>query len=751
MVRDNSSCAKKILNIRRDEMKLNLFAAAAVMSLLLPFSGMALAQEEEKGYQISGEGELGVRSVNYNNNSAKFQQYRDLQTGAYGNFYLDLYKGSYYLGLTGENVGQDDQFYELRGGKYDSFKYKLYYNEIIHNLSFNDKTFYTGIGGGNLNYYATNRAPNTDTVYTPNIPTTSNLWNTFDYTKQRKDVGGALEFSFRSPFFGKLEADHRETNGVQPLGAPSSVFVDRIGVQGSAFGNSVEMPAPIDYTTDTLSLTGGYKSQPFIASVVASYSKFENHKDYLKWRNPYVTTTSVTEVSSLPSDNDYWKILAQGLWRLPFDSALSMRGSYSKLENSLSLLSTVPSSTSGTATTTPTYTVKTLGLNNGTFDGDISYTTASVALTSHPIRPLDLKLYYNYLKKKDNSTQIIYTDPASGLTAENERFNYDNNNAGIDLGYRLPAKTKVSGGYEYLLTNRSRPDAESTTDNKVYGQVKNSYLNFLSAKVYYHHLWRSSDFANSSAGTGPQDPDYIERYVRRFDVTNQWQDKVKAGVEVSPLANLDFGVEYIYKHNDYNETNLGRRKDDRYEIYVDSSYAMPGLFRVTGFFDYETVKYDSSHRYVNPSGTYSNDPNSAPVANSYNWTASLSDYSWTAGIKGEVPLIKDKLGLYVSYVYEQATGDADFTSQDNFGNPMNITEYDNYRKNEFHTKLVYNLIKNLAFSVGYVYEKYTYDDAQYNGYTYVVGTPPNSYLTGAYANQNYEANIFYLLTSYKFF
>jgi hypothetical protein len=55
--------------------------------------------------------------------------------------------------------------------------------------------------------------------------------------------------------------------------------------------------------------------------------------------------------------------------------------------------------------------------------------------------------------------------------------------------------------------------------------------------------------------------------------------------------------------------------------------------------------------------------------------------------------------------------------------------------------------------VGYAYEKYNYDDAQMNGYKYVPGTAGSSaaLLTGAYANPNYTANIYFANVSYLFF
>jgi len=71
----------------------------------------------------------------------------------------------------------------------------------------------------------------------------------------------------------------------------------------------------------------------------------------------------------------------------------------------------------------------------------------------------------------------------------------------------------------------------------------------------------------------------------------------------------------------------------------------------------------------------------------------------------------------------------------------------------FLVKATYNPIKALSLSLGYAYEKYVYDDAQYNGYQYAPLSSTGGtlgYLTGAYANQNYRANIYFASASYLF-
>ena len=727
-------------------MRLKIFISIILVGFFA-FSGFVYA--EDKDFSVSGSIKLGGRWVNENSsNSAKFLEYRDLEDGVFGKLKLDADIGSYFLNITGQNIGYDDQSIMLKGGKYGYFKYNLYYNEIIHNLSFNARTFYSGIGTGNLDYFATNRAKNTDTAYTPNIPTDANLWNKFDYSLQRKDVGASVDITLNSPFYVTVDANQLETSGVRPIGAPSGVFVDRIGTQTSAFGNQVELPAPVDYKTKNLNLEAGYNTKDVLFSISGLLSKFENANDYLRWRNPYVTTEAVYEVNSLAADSDYYKISVKGvLKRLPLDSALALNVGYARLKNDLSLLNTIASATSGTATTSPTYSTATLGLNDSTFNGDIRYKSASLALTSSPVKGLNTKLYYNYLKKDNKSDEITYTN---GTSVTNELFEYKKNNFGIDVSCKLPAATKIMVGYEYMKVDRpvEREDAESTKDNSVYVELKNSSLDFLTAKIRYQRLWRSSEFGNNNAGTGVTDANYIKRFVRRFDATDKKMDALKLAFDVTPIEHFDIGLEYIYKKNNYDETILGRTQDKRNEYYVDASYEMPDLFKIGAFFDYETVKNDSYHRnFINNA-----DVSTPPTSTNYNWSAKLEDKNYSYGVGLTIPVVKNTLKFATSWTYEKANGKADFASQNNYGTPLNIDQYDDYKKQAFNAKAVYKAAKNMDVTLGYAYESYKYQDAQYDGYQYVMNntTSPNTYLTGAYANPNYNANIVYLTVAYKF-
>jgi hypothetical protein len=95
-------------------------------------------------------------------------------------------------------------------------------------------------------------------------------------------------------------------------------------------------------------------------------------------------------------------------------------------------------------------------------------------------------------------------------------------------------------------------------------------------------------------------------------------------------------------------------------------------------------------------------------------------------------------------------------SQNNFGNPLPINAYDNWKRTSLNLKGIYLLDKQWSITGGYAYERTRYSDIAYDGYQYTIPFPAasnntgQSYLNGYRAFTNANANIFYVLATFKF-
>jgi hypothetical protein len=430
------------------------------------------------------------------------------------------------------------------------------------------------------------------------------------------------------------------------------------------------------------------------------------------------------DTSTLPPENDYSKIGGKLAWRdLPYKSTLGVTGSYAHLSNDF---------------TTSDLNLTTISGDSNSFSGDIDYTNAAITLASRPTRELDSRIYYKYVDKSNDSSVVNY----NGDSNIDNIFEYNTDKAGVDLGYKLPAHTKATAGYEYENTDRTnRQDATSTTDNSLYVQLKNNSLDYLTAKIRYKHLDRTSD-------SGYDSTDGIDYFIRSFDATDKTQDEVALSLEIYPIDSLDLGLDYKYKTNDYDtDDTLGRTDDTRHEVYADFNWRQSSFFILSGYTGFEKTETESNqYAFKLSNGDSTNILIDDGSGSSYRWSQEEDTTFWTYGLTANVPMPDKNLNIFLSWEYQNSYGNNDFTSA-GATTLENIDSIDNYTKKRLEAKAVYAFAEQIDFTLGYVYEKYAFDDLQYDGYDY---TPPGSYLSGAYSDQSYETNIAYLTAKYSF-
>ena len=224
-------------------------------------------QEDKFSGEISAQGTL----THINGNKAKFNEYGDMQNGLYGDVKIKYDDDKYYVDFYSRNMFYDTQSYNLEGGKWGAFKFNINYNEIPHNFTYDAQTLYSGAGTNNLTYPT--HPPSTDT----------STWNTFDYSTKRKDYGAGFKLDVLKPFFLDFSAAVDERAGIYPIGAAGT----------SPGGISLELPAPIDYKTNSINLLAGYVRNPLFISLGYFYSSFTDSNTSFNFRNPCYNQYSV--------------------------------------------------------------------------------------------------------------------------------------------------------------------------------------------------------------------------------------------------------------------------------------------------------------------------------------------------------------------------------------------------------------------------------------------------------------------------
>jgi MtrB/PioB family decaheme-associated outer membrane protein len=662
-------------------------------------------------------------------NLFRFEEYRDLSSGVTGGFDVNFNDAGWWNRLFGENIGRDDQYISLKGGKYGIFKYELYNDDIIHNTTFNAITPFNGVGTNRLTFIGASAAANL------------NNWNKFDYSVQHRNYGGFGEAraSPDSPFYYRIEAKQKQSEGLRPLGAAGT----------SPGGPAYELAAPIDWTTTDVSGELGYSTKKMHLSVSYTYSKFEDNNKFLTWQTPLVTNgTSSNELSTIAMDNKLERIAANGVFRgLPLDSTLALRGTYTKTTSGFAIAPTFLS------VSAPSGFDRLSGASQPNFTGEVVNESFSAAYNSHLAKGWDSKVYYNWYKRENNSSEIVFTPSGSGsggtcdvdinavklTTCTTEFLKYRKNNAGLELYYRLNPDNRFAAGYDYLDTSRERLDFDQTTEQKLWLEWKSGMFEVVDLRLKYQHLNRTSNFLLGAS------TDVFTKYVYRFDAAPLDRDMVKLTLDGSPGNGIDLGVEFIYKVNKYQDTVLGRRKDNRGEVSANAGWGDMKVFRVSAFFDYEHTFYDSEH-WVGDTTTF---PTTNQAAGAYLWSSDIHDKNWLFGVAADWQA-NERLHFTGSYIWTKANGNVDFQAPA-FANAQPITNYDNFTKQTLNLKGKYKATKQLDVTLGYAYERYDYSDIQMDDYIYDVKTGSNqNYLSGAYAYPNYRASIGYVYFTYHF-
>ena len=693
----------------------------AAVLIFLPLH-CSLAADET----ISADMEIKGLTANVGGSGAKFNEYRDIRDGLYGGFHL-VYDSDYFVGLRASDIGYDTQSYGLEGGKWGSFKYQLFYYEIPHNFTFGAKSFYSGIGTNNLTYPV--HPPGTDV----------STWSDFDYSVERKSYGGGIKLDMIKPFYVDVSFSREDRDGTKATAAAGT----------SPGGIAIELPEPIDYKTDTLKFEAGYAKKPLFVSVSYLYSRFENDNENLRFRNPATeNTASATDVLTLAPDNNYYKFALKGSVKLPMNSKFSLNIASSRARSKADLLDYYVDNVPGG--------VIPITLSDDVFHGKIDTRNYNFVLTSTPLPFIGGKIFYQYSKRKNKSDKITTGDGEEILM--NEPIGYKKYNYGTEFGFRLPANLYLLTAYAHVNKNRDREDVPENKDDIYSVNLKWSGLDFLTVKAGYEKMHRSADF--HAPGVPSDDPEYIETFMRRFDVASKDSDTYKISMDIYPTESLTIGIGYRNKDTDYDDVALGLREAKSDEFTVDADYIMGKLMKLTAYYHYEAVKYFQFQRQLPFNATTGFDPSTPPTPQAFNWDAKQKDKSYDCGIGADIYVIPKKLTLKLRHDYVRSNGNVDLTyllgdnplpsgrTQDN----IDISDWDDYRLRSYALKAVYSVTEKLALSLGYIHEKFNFDDAQYEGYQYVPATSGTNgaFLTGAFGNQSYRADVFFFSASYTF-
>lgn len=689
------------------------------------------------GHDVSAEASLGFMYTSGEHQSSKFDEYSDKATGAFFSGQAKMEKDDYYTKLLIKNAARSDQEYRITGGKYLSFKYNLFFNEIPHNITYNAATFYQGVGTGNLTY-------NGQPYWGTGINDVSGFTNVFDYSIRRKEFMADGHVQLLDSVFLDFGGGEVKTDGLRPIMSNSGPN---------------ELMRPIDYADKIVYAEVGYKRENLISTIRYDLSSFTTAWENLNFKDPFLGSAlggalgvdTVNEISLYPSNTMSRVGLNCSINDLPFDSTLSLKGSMSWLTNAKPLYAQPVAVPTPPGTPAPLAT-----LSSPIFNGVNGFNNANISLASRPIHNLTTRLYYTFFQKTNDNPTITSTSATGKVTVLGDPifspFSYRRSDIGLDAGYgNLPLSSRLTLGYKHTNAFQKRQDALETMDNDWFAKIHNDYLGWADFSLKVDYLARQSQYST-----------YFQNvpYYLPWDHANKTQWKTAIGADLALIANLDLGLQYIWRYNNYQDTTIGRQKDIMNEWYTTASYNIPRLVKISGFVDVENTQYSSNHRDYNSGSPVVGDPPtySSGAPTSYDWFNTMSDLSWAYGLSAESP-VTDKLTVGLSWSQNVSNTNEDFLT--NVMYPLGSVVYDNLRHSLLSIKGTYQVSSKLSVLASFTLDDQNYFDDAYDGYGYKI---PTKYVTtnnsngkssnfmldsGGYTDSNYINGVYYLQVSYK--
>lgn len=698
---------------------------------IYPADDHAPSEEKKDGasdWAYAAEVGVVLRAADGEGNSSKFEEYRDISRGISGNLSFEAQKDRRrYIRGKAENAGQDDQFIGVEAGDVAKYALELSHDNSIHRYAYGAKTLYSGVGSGIMTL---DDALQANVQAAPTAVETADRLNGFlasaatgdpDVTRDTLKLGLNL-FAF-DPFSIKLELAHEKREGTRPF--------------AGAFGTTdmVALFEPIDYDTLEMKISAEYTGKPVYLNLAYQYSQFVNHTDTLTFDNPLIATDAMLQPSKgridLAPDNQYHNVsITSAFTQLPWNSQLTANAAWGLMLQDDHL---VPF-TANPAITAP-------ALPADSIDAEVLTSLYHLRITAKPWPHMRIKGHVRYDDYDNRTDQVnfsngyVETDAFAVATAmTNLPSSYTKTRAGLDLGFDVGQRTSLGVGYQYERTSRENREVEEQDDHKVKLSADNRTLDWMDIRASYEHTNREiGDYHFDAYLESGDNLDELPQ-LRKYDQADLVRDRIEVQSTFYLTDSLSLSPSITCGMDDFKDSPYGLLEDSHYILAFDADYAINGRAAVNFFYSFE--QYENSQRGKD-SGT--------------DWLAEGEDQVHTFGGSLKLALVPQRLDLDLTYTYSDVDGRMAFSSPS--GGFAEFSSVDDTRIHALDTKLKYRLTKSLTLSMGYLWEKFDYEDFAVDGFRFVPTDAGGNYqgalLSGALP-EAYDVHIVYTQLTFRY-
>jgi MtrB/PioB family decaheme-associated outer membrane protein len=590
---------------------------------------------------------------------------------------------------------------------------------------------------------------------------------------ERQRFGGGMKWHFTDNWGAQANYRHEIKEGSDPIGA----------VFGSNGGNprASILAVPIDYETDEFDAGIAYTGSKGQYSLNYHLSLFNNNDTSVFWENPFVNNawadgagnpanhpTGVGRLSLSP-DNQAHQVKFSGGYNFTPKTRGTATVSYSRWLQDQKFL---PYTNLTLAAPPP------VSLPRSSLDGDIATLFANFAFYHRLTNKLDVKAAYTLDDRENHTPRDIYlrmpgdviaAQPAITDDGARQNWTYDMTRHLFELdgGYRILPMTKLELGYTYERKERNLSEVNDTNEHT--GKIRLSASPFDTASgwiKYQHSVLDGSDYVSNRPFLTGHSPEHIDDIItndcggvvagcsdlfennhllRKFHFADRERNHVQAAVNYYPLEKWTFAVNGEYRHDDFDDSQLGLQKSRNYNVTFDVNFHPNDRINMYAFATHENYKYDQ--RGFQRSGDTFGPGDPLPGgANRDFWTTDTEDMINMVGAGFDWFVIEDKFKLNLDFTYSRAYTQFDQASGPNLTDPVRLPDVTT-RITTLGLTGDYKLKDNMKLRLRYMYERFNSQDFGLDGVD--VNTLGNVILLGQ-RSPDYVAHVFGISFVYEF-
>lgn len=743
---------------------------AAALAFAMP---MCAEDAKPSESAIGFEAVLGGQTVNDVDarGKARFEEFREVPEGAvfeFGRLAWDPKDTKLHLSLTAIDAAQKDQRYFLSFAMPGMFSFKGSYVENPRLYSSGSKTLWSGVGTGRLTLDEAFRQGAEAAAGAPTAPFASNALkaymdaalagvNPFDLKTERKDLKGALDFTFTPELTLSLTALNEKKDGTKPLGFGTYIRRQALsGTPGTGAGSfwreSVEargneLVEPLQYKTAEFGATLTWAKNGHSAAAGWFGSRFRNDIHALYFDNPFEAspgraTSTIFDPKSdqetgapngnnnfrglfarsstaLWPDNDYNRFFGNVSLRVGDRTRLNASAARGTLKQDDAFLPYAENDQvvySGVAGQPGVVYAKDAPLPRASLDGKMTTIEADVKLASRVLDALNVRAGYRYYGLDDQRPEILFPgfsssgdsyfrpgvgqkDAAGNRILFNEVGGYTRQRLNLGAAWRSGIVT-LDGDYAHTRYSYDARQVDRTDEDAFKGTVRLALADG-SLSAFYLHSRRdfNGDYHVGLEASG----------IRAYDVWTRTRDQAGADLDFSLGEHVVAAIGGNTWKDKYPGAvagftyGYGLQDANSGSIYASANYTKDD-FVLGGWAGFDKYGWNSLQVTKTSLGA-----DYKPIDR---WTRESSDNVFWIGFEAIVPLTKT-MRLRADVNYQRFTGDwstanaatPDVNSAVAYAFPQ-LSDSTLTVRGSF----LWNVTKEIGFELRYVYEPYRLND-----------------------------------------